>query len=70
MDSETDFGWIWREAESAPIEGIHKCMVLLRAHREVKYLKVKVEVITDWKSFGAWVKRYQYLIPVKGENDI
>ena len=70
MDSETDFGWIWREAEGAPIEGIHRCMVLLRAHREVKYLKVKVEVITDWKKFGAWIKRYSYLIPVKGVNDI
>ncbi len=70
MDSETDFGWIWREAEGAPIEGIHRCMVLLRAHREVKYLKVKVEVITDWKKFGAWVKRYNYFIPVKGQNDI
>lgn len=70
MESETDFGWIWREGENAPIEGIHKCMVLLRAHKEVKYLWIKVEVITDWKRFGAWVKRYRYLIPVKGENDI
>lgn len=70
MESETIFGWIWRDAEGSPIEGIHKCMALLRVHKEVKYLKVRVKVITDWRKFGAWVKNYYYLIPVKKQNDL
>ncbi|MEN8152772.1 MAG: hypothetical protein ABFR75_02020 [Acidobacteriota bacterium] len=65
MDSVNEFGWIWRESEGSPIEGIHKCMVLLRAHKEVKFLKVRVKIVTDWKRFGAWVKTYHYTIPVK-----
>ena len=68
MSSPTAFGWIWREAEGSPIEGIHRCMTLLRTHREVKYLMVKVELITDWKRFGAWVKTYKYIIPVKASR--
>ena len=65
QSSSNSFGWIWRETENSPIEGIYKCMVLLRTHREVKYLMVKVDLITDWKRFGAWVKTYKYMIPVK-----
>lgn len=65
MDSVNEFGWIWRESEGSPIEGIHKCMALFRVHKGVKFLKVRVKIVTDWKRFGAWVKTYHYTIPVK-----
>ncbi len=68
MDSVNEFGWIWRESEGSPIEGIHKCMVMLRAHKGVKFLKVRVKIVTDWKRFGAWVKTYHYTIPIKENN--
>ncbi len=70
MDSINEFGWIWRLAEGSPIEGIHNCMALFRTHKEVKFLRVKVQVITDWRRFGAWSKSYNYIIPVKGNNEM
>jgi len=65
LKSHNSFGWIWRQGEQNPIEGIHRCMVLLCTRDDVKFLKVKVDIITDWRKFGAWTKSYQYLIPVQ-----
>jgi hypothetical protein len=64
QSSATEFGWIWRAQQGYGIEGIYRCMALLRTHRSVKYILAKVELITDWKRFGAWVKNIDYIIPV------
>jgi hypothetical protein len=59
-----EFGWIWREQEGFGIEGIHQCMALLRTHKSIKFILVHVELITDWKKFGAWIKKIDYIVPV------
>jgi len=64
LSSPTEFGWIWREQEGFGIEGIHQCMALIRTHRSIKKILVQVELITDWKKFGAWIKRINYIVPV------
>jgi len=68
MKSRNSFGWIWRQGEQNPIEGIHRCMALLCTRDDVKFLRVQVNVITDWRRFGAWTKSYRYLIPVTASN--
>jgi len=64
MSSPNEFGWIWREQEGFGIEGIHQCMALLRTHKTIKSILVHVELITDWKKFGAWIKKIDYIVPV------
>lgn len=64
QSAPNEFGWIWRQQEGYGVEGIHNCMALLRTHKSVKYILAEVELITDWKRFGAWLKRIDYIIPV------
>lgn len=66
MSSPNEFGWIWRQAQGYGIEGIHNCMALIRTHKSVKYILAEVELITDWKRFGAWVKKIDYIVPIVG----
>jgi hypothetical protein len=69
QSSATEFGWIWRAQQGYGIEGIYRCMALLRTHQSVKYILAEVELITDWKRFGAWVKKIDYIVPVASAQD-
>jgi hypothetical protein len=69
QSSATEFGWIWRAQQGYGIEGIHRCMALLRTHKSIKYILAEVELITDWKRFGAWVKKIDYIIPVASDQE-
>jgi tRNA G18 (ribose-2'-O)-methylase SpoU len=64
MTSDNEFGWIWRQQQNYGIEGIHHCQALLRTHKTVKYILAEVELITDWKRFGAWMKQIDCIVPV------
>ena len=67
MSADDEFGWSWRDAEQFGIEGIHQCSAALRTRKEVKYLNVHLDFITDWRRFGAWMKTYDYIIAVPQE---
>lgn len=69
QSSANEFGWIWRAQQGFGIEGIHRCTALLRTHKSVKYIHAEVELITDWKRFGAWVKKIDYILPVASAQD-
>lgn len=62
LSGEEEFGWNWIDAENFGIEGIHQCSALLRVRKEVKYLQVHVDVVTDWRRFGAWVKPVDFIL--------
>jgi len=68
LSSEEEFGWSWRDMEGYGIEGIHQCSAFLRIRKEVKYLQVHLDFITDWRRFGAWMRSYDYVIAVPPEN--
>ena len=68
MSADDEFGWSWRDAEQFGIEGIHQCSAALRARKEVKFLQVHLDFITDWRRFGAWMKTYDYIIAVPQET--
>jgi len=67
MSADDEFGWSWRDAEQFGIEGIHQCAAALRTRKEVKYLHVHLDFITEWRRFGAWMKAYDYIIAVPQE---
>ena len=67
MSADDEVGWSWRDAEQFGIEGIHQCAAALRTRKEVKYLHVHLDFITEWRRFGAWMKAYDYIIAVPQE---
>jgi hypothetical protein len=64
--SEEEFGWRWQHVEnlSTGIEGIHQCSAFMRTRKELRFLQVHVDLITDWRRFGAWAKGFDYIIAV------
>ena len=64
ISSPQEFGWIWREHENYGVEGIHLSAALLRVHKSVKYILVQVELMADWKRFGAWLTPTDFIIPI------
>jgi hypothetical protein len=66
LSSDDEFGWSWRDAENYGIEGLHQCSAALRVRKEVSFLQVHVDMITDWRRFGAWMKSMDYVIQIAG----
>lgn len=64
QSSDNEFGWTWYQAADAPIEGLHRCAALLEVPAKVTYLRVAVDLITDWRRFGAWKKSFDFQVPV------
>ena len=70
LSGRNEFGWSWRAAEGLVIEGIHQCGVALRLRTDVRYLRVHADLIADWHHFGAWLKPYDFVIPVTGSMEV
>jgi hypothetical protein len=64
QSSDNEFGWTWYQSADAPIEGLHRCAALLEIPAKVAYLRVAVDLITDWRRFGAWKKLFDFQVPV------
>ncbi len=67
LSSDEEFGWSWRDAENFGIEGIHQCSAALRTRKEVKFLQVHLDLITEWRRFGAWMRAYDQVLQVPQE---
>ena len=59
-----ELGWVWSSGPSTTAEGIHRCSVLLQANSTITSLRVSVDLASDWSRYGAWVKRYEFSIPL------
>jgi hypothetical protein len=68
LSSEYEFGWSWRDIEGSGIEGIHQCSAFFRIRKEVYYLQVHIDLMTEWQRFGPWIKSYDYIIAVPVES--
>jgi hypothetical protein len=64
QSSDNEFGWTWYESSDSPIEGLHRCAALLEVPLKTAFLRVGVDLITDWRHFGAWTKTFQFEVPV------
>jgi hypothetical protein len=68
LSSDEEFGWSWRDSENFGIEGIHQCSAALRTRKEVKFLQVHVDFITEWRRFGAWMRAYDRIMALQSER--
>ena len=64
QSSDNEFGWTWYQSPDTPIEGLHRCGALLEVPANVAFLHIAVDLITDWRRFGAWKKSFDFRVPV------
>jgi hypothetical protein len=64
LSASTEFGWTWYEHPQHSIEGIHRTGVLLQASPQVRYVRVQIDLITDWKYHGTWMKPFDAIVDV------
>jgi hypothetical protein len=70
MTGSNAFGWRWYESPGAFIEGLHHGTVLLQIAESIKSVKISVELVADWRAFGAWARTFEftYTLPHSGGN--
>ena len=64
QSADEEFGWTWYNAPDATVEGTHRCAVLLRTKSAAAYVRLTIEVATDWNRFGVWTRTYTFLVPM------
>lgn len=64
QNSDREFGWTWYQSPDSPIEGLHRTAVLMQTSKEVVYLQIHLDIVTDWIDFGAWTKSFDFLTVV------
>ncbi|HEY0810983.1 MAG TPA: hypothetical protein VGD49_12530, partial [Longimicrobiales bacterium] len=61
-----EFGWTWYEHSDKTLEGVHNAAVLLETHPNVRFLFIKIDVITDWGHHGGWQRSFESVIDLGG----
>ena len=64
LSASTEFGWTWYEHADKSIEGIHRTAALIQASPKVRYVRAHIELITDWKYHGTWMKPFDVVVDV------
>jgi hypothetical protein len=64
LSASSEFGWTWYEHAKQSIEGIHRTAALLQLSPNVRYVQAHIELITDWKYHGTWMKPFDVVVDV------
>jgi len=59
-----EFGWMWHAVDSEVIEGTHRASAALELGSNVRYLSVKLRVVAEWRSHGAWTRDTEVVLDV------
>ena len=71
VSDHSAFGWMWYMHEDYLIEGTHRASAALEVAPSVRYLKVTLRVIGDWRSHGAWQREMELVLDLgAGEEPV
>ena len=62
ISDEHEFGWVWHQSPDHVIEGTHRAMATLEVLPQVRYLEVRIQLLGDWRSNGAWQREHVIVI--------
>lgn len=63
VSDQNEFGWTWYEhSDTTTLEGIHRAAVLLESSPRVQFLRIRIQVITDWGGHGAWRREFESIV--------
>lgn len=57
-----EFGWMWYEHADDVIEGTHRTSAALEVSPKVRYLLIRMRVVADWRSHGAWERDVEVVL--------
>lgn len=66
ISDEHEFGWTWYEHPDQTLEGLHRATVLLEVAPDVRYLKVRIDLTSDWMHHGSWRRQFESIIDLGG----
>jgi hypothetical protein len=61
QSADNEFGWNWYASPNATVEGVHRTGALLQLRKGTAYVRLTVDLVTDWNRFGVWTKSYTFL---------
>ena len=66
MTDQNAFGWRWYEGPGTTIEGLHYSTALLQIASGIKSVRITVDLVADWRAFGAWSKSFEFTYALPG----
>ena len=64
QSANDEFGWNWYLSPETTVEGFHRGSALLQLRKDVAYVRVTIDLATDWSHHGVWTKSYSFLVAV------
>jgi hypothetical protein len=64
QSADDEFGWNWYLTPNQTIEGIHRGSALIQTRADVAYVRVTIDLVTDWAHDGVWTKPYTFLVAI------
>lgn len=64
QSADDEFGWNWYLSPETTVEGIHRGSALLQVREDVAYVRITIDLATDWSHHGLWTKPYSFLVAV------
>lgn len=62
ISEHREFGWMWYEHGQTHIEGTHRATAMLEISSAVRFVAVRIRMIGDWKSHGAWQRDLEVVL--------
>lgn len=61
------FGWLWHAHETDVIEGTHRTSAVIEINSAVRYVRVQVHMVGEWRSRGAWQRDLEIVLSMSAE---
>lgn len=64
QSAASEFGWMWYYTDGNPIVGLHSTAALFQVPASAAALRLSVDLISDWRQSGTWMKTYDIVMPL------
>ena len=62
LSEHREFGWIWYDHPNQTIEGTHRTSAILEVASRVRYLRVQIVMLADWRGHGTWQRAFEVVL--------
>jgi hypothetical protein len=63
--SPNEFGWGFFASAGNAIDGLHYTAALLQVPKNAASLHLSIELVSDWRKYGAWTRTYDITVALK-----
>lgn len=62
VSEHREFGWIWYDHPDQGVEGTHRTSAILEVASNVRYLRVQIVMLADWRGHGTWQRAFEVVL--------